>query len=187
MSSWRFFCIWNQTTPLALSQENIKKVSKHIDGFFAKNIEHISKHVDWFFAKNIEHNAKHVWMDLLPDLRIARSTTPAGGRQGQERSRKNRGGNNNQHSRKVFMIHLFWKDKFEDDKRIPKNTTAIDMCRVYQWEERLGIEREQSLSKSSPDLSRFVELDVVTISFCMLDWSAMIPQFILYVQFINRW
>ena len=97
MSSWRFFCIWNQTTPLALSQENIKKVSKHIDGFFAKNIEHISKHVDWFFAKNFEHIAKRGWMDLLPDLRIARSTTPAGGRQGQERSRKNRGGNNNQH------------------------------------------------------------------------------------------
>ena len=42
---------------------------------------------------NIFHN---MLMDLLPDLRIARSTTPAGGRQGQERSRKNRGGNNNQ-------------------------------------------------------------------------------------------
>ena len=60
---------------------------------------------------------------------------------------------------------------------------TVAICRVYQWEERLGIEREQSLSKSSPDLSRLVGLDVVTISFCMLDWSAMIPQFILYVQF----
>ena len=124
LSPWRFFCIRDQTIPLEPFLENINKVTKHVDGFFAENIEHISKHVDWFFVKNIEHIAKHGWMDLLPDLRIARSTTPAGGRQGQERSRKNRGGNNNQHLRKVFMIHLFWKDTFEDDRRIPKQNNG---------------------------------------------------------------
>ena len=69
-------------------------------------------------------------------------------------------------------------ESFEDRKHFwwsksKIRAMTVDNCRVYQWEERLGIEREQSLSKSSPDLSRLVGLDVVTISLCMLDWSAM--------------
>merc|ERR1711978_370957 len=38
--------------------------------------------------------------------------------------------------------------------RAARARTVEEKPRVYQWEERLGIEREQSLSKSSPDLSR---------------------------------
>ena len=96
---------------------------------------------------NIFHN---MLMDMLPDLRIARSTTPAGGRQGQERSRKNRGGNNNQHLRKVFMIHLFWKDTFEDDRRIPKQNfwhlQSLPMGgAAWNWE---GTKFEQEFTRS---------------------------------------
>ena len=157
LSPWRFFCLWDQTIPLEPFLENIKKVTKHVDGFLPKILTIFQNMLIVFFVKNIEHIAKHGWMDLLPDLRIARSTTPAGGRQGQERSRKNRGGNNNQHLKKksfhdtpVLKRHIWgWQ------KNPKKKTTAVDMCRVYKWEERLGIEREQNLSKSSPDLSRW--------------------------------
>jgi len=38
--------------------------------------------------------------------------------------------------------------------RAARARTVEEKPRVYQWEERLGIEREQNLSKSSPDLSR---------------------------------
>ena len=31
---------------------------------------------------------------------------------------------------------------------------SIDTLRIYKWEERVGVEREHHLSKSSPDLSR---------------------------------
>ena len=89
-------------------------------------------------------------------------------------------GKNGRGKTEVATTTSIWKES-------KNKALTFEICRVYQWEERLGIEREQSLSKSSPDLSRLVGLDVVTISFCMLDWSAMIPQFILYVQFINRW
>ena len=61
-------------------------------------------------------------------------------------------------------------------------TTAVDICRVYQWEERLGIEREQNLSKSSPDLSRWTGCSNDHF-FCMLGWSAMRPKSMLK----NRW
>ena len=116
---------------------------------------------------NIFHN---MLMDMLPDLRIARSTTPAGGRQGQERSRKNRGGNNNQHLRKVFMIHLFWKDTFEDDRRIPKQNNG---CWHLQSLPMGGAAWHWEGTKFEQEFTRSVQVDQI------LEWS-----FLLHVGLI---